>query len=107
MLSAGSFADRFTIGPAAADWHSGVVPDDQDYEDLARLLEHPEAWTAAEVKLAHFILVQQQDALAAAHPLDARRREGLARVAAAVEEALARAPREGLTGSRTRSYAGA
>jgi len=49
------------------------MPDNQDYAELARLLQSPRSWSPSEAAVARSLLRGQEQVLAAWHPKDVRR----------------------------------
>ena len=64
------------------------MPDDRDYEWLARLLARPERWSGDDLRAARAMLTNQQRALAELHPKDRAGRESAQELVAALEGAI-------------------
>ena len=64
------------------------MPDNQDYQDLARLLADPSAWTPDEAEFMRLALAYQRSSVEDCHPKDVRRRARLAAVADDMEAAV-------------------
>ena len=64
------------------------MPDNEDHQDLARLLADPSAWTPDDARFMRFALTNQRRSVEECHPKDARRRAQLAAVADDIEAAV-------------------
>ena len=66
------------------------MPDSQDYEDLYALLASPESWTESQSETVHWIRRNQADSIAARHPKDRDRIDGMTAVLDDMDAAIAR-----------------
>ena len=78
-----------TAVPRASEFgHDLIVPDDQDYEWLGWLVNHPQEWSEDDASAARFLIGNQRSALDGMHPMDAKRRAGAQKVIDDLEAAL-------------------
>lgn len=64
------------------------MPDNEDYEELGRLLSSATSWTPAEAALMQSLLLSQSQMVVDCHPEDHRRRESLQSVVDDIEAAI-------------------
>jgi hypothetical protein len=65
-----------------------ALPDDDDYEWLSWLMNHPEEWTDKDLSSARSLISNQTDAIETMHPKDLKRRASAQRVVDGLEAAI-------------------
>ena len=64
------------------------MPDNEDYERLAWLVNHPRNWTDSDAATARWLVANQRSAVDAMHPNDVRGRQSAQKVIDELEAAI-------------------